>query len=272
MVQAKKYNKEYNGYMKRDVQNDQNKGRKRRFLVLTAVIAGAILLCVIVIMFILSEDDMPELVIAGKPIDSEEYLEAVSEARFDVEGYFRQTYDADITSDDFWTTTYGNETPYEKVADEALRELCRRYAVYQTAEEKGYTGSYSYQDIKERVEEENAERKAKREAGEVVYGLSEYTVSQFLSYEMSTLRQTYCNDDSNKDMEVSEEEVEEYYNNGGAIIGEDGGIISLEESRNALIYEIQKKRYDEMIGQKADNLSVKTDRKELYEFTLDYIK
>lgn len=238
---------------------------------LGAVAGGVIIMCSLVAMLILSGDRMPELVIGGTPVDREEYLEAVSDARFEVKGYFRETYDAD-TGGDFWTETFGEETPYKKTADVALRELCRRYAVYQTAEEKGYIGTYSYKDMEERVRKENEERKNKQEAGEVIYGLSEYSLSQFLDYEMSSLQEMYCNDDSNEDMEVTEEELKEYYDNGGAIVGEDGVTIPLDEVKNAVKYEIQKQRYEEMIEKKANDLSIETDREKLYEFTLDHLK
>lgn len=243
--------------------------KKKKALVLIAgiVAAGAVAAAVI-----LTRDRMPELEIDGTAVSQEEYLQAVKSVQFDVKAYFRSTYGAE-TGGDFWTSRYEGEIPYQKLAEEALALLKYRHAVYDTAEEKGYIQKEdtSYASIVERMETENLARKEKKENGETVYGLTEYSLDQYLDYEMSSFRESYINDPDNEDMEVSEEELLEYYENGGAIVGEDGQTISLDETRAALINQIRQNRYEDTIQDRAEDSGVAADMDKLYAFTLNHI-
>lgn len=243
--------------------------KKKKALVLIAgiIMAGAAAAAVI-----LTRDGMPKLEINGTGIGREEYLQAVKSVQFDVKAYFRSTYGAE-TGGDFWTGEYGGEIPYQKLADEAIDLLKYRHAVYDTAEEKGYIQKEdaSYTSIVNRMEEENLARKEKKENGEAVYGLTEYSLDQYLDYEMSSFRESYINDPENKDMEVSEEELLSYYENGGAIVGEDGETLPLDETKAALINQIRQNRYEEMIQDRVEDSGVTADMDKLYAFTLNHI-
>ena len=51
----------------------------------------------------------------------------------------------------------------------------------------------------------------KVEDGEVIYGLKEYTFDLYMQYEISMYKEIYCNDTDRKGMDLTEEEVAEYY-------------------------------------------------------------
>ncbi len=85
------------------------------------------------------------------------------------------------------------------------------YAVYGLAKEKGYIEDSSYDAFLKRWEMENQLRKEKIENGEVVYGLSEYTLDLYREYEMDSIQKSYCNDIANEGMEVTDSDRAQYY-------------------------------------------------------------
>ena len=122
-----------------------------------------------------------------------------------------------------------------------------------------------------RLEDENASRKEKIEAGEPVYGLSEYTLDLFMEYEVSSFRERYCNDKTNEGMDLTEEEILEYYESQEWTFGDSGETADLETARIAVERELREKKYDEIIAQREADSQVETDREELYRFTLQNI-
>ena len=123
----------------------------------------------------------------------------------------------------------------------------------------------------ERLEDENASRKEKIEAGEPVYGLSEYTLDLFMEYEVSSFRERYCNDKTNAGMDLTEEEILAYYESREWTFGDSGETADLETARIAVERELREKKYDEIIAQREADSQVETDREELYRFTLQNI-
>lgn len=249
--------------------SEKNNGYKRKAALALSLFAilAAIAAAVAVMM---TKQRGIDLTIDGAEISEDEFLQAVDTVEFGVTSYFRSKYDAD-TDGDFWTRDYEGEVPCMKLAEAAVEELRYRYAIYRTAEEKGYLEHMTYSDRQKRLEEVNEERKALKESGEVIYGLTEYSMEQYLDLEMSLLKERYCNDSSNADMAVSEEELRDYYENGGEIIGEDGETIPLEEVRSAVEGRLRQLRYDEMIEKHAATLRVEVDEERLFTFTLVHI-
>ena len=60
----------------------------------------------------------------------------------------------------------------------------------------GDVADSSYEALEKRWKDGNAERSEKVKKGEVIYGLKEYTFQLYLDYELSTLKEKYCNDTS----------------------------------------------------------------------------
>ena len=74
----------------------------------------------------------------------------------------------------------------------------------------------------------------KVEDGEVIYGLKEYTFDLYMQYEISMYKEIYCNDTDRKGMDLTEEEVAEYYSQGEWVFQDDGEKADLETARIAL--------------------------------------
>ena len=257
----------YNKNMKICVKDVVKKNGKRKMMALILLFLAVSATAVAVLSIKHREF---RLVIDGEQISEEEFLQAMGEVEFQVISYFRSQYDAD-TDGDFWTRDFKGEVPYRKLAEAAVSELRYRYAAHGTAEEKGYIEHMTYAERQEHLKQANKERAAAKESGEVIYGLTEYSMEQYLDRELSLLKERYCGDSSNQDMNISEEELRDYYENGGAIMGEDGQILALEEVRTAVEGQMRQLRYDEMIQERAKALRVEADDEQLLDFTLEHL-
>lgn len=255
--------------MEKYVQNDVKKSRKMTALILILLIV-IITTVAVVIMTKERETEAVELAIDGSKISEDEFLQAIDTVKYDVTSYFISQYNADIEGD-FWTRDYEGDVPCRKLAEAAVEELRYRYAVYAVAEEKGYLERMSYADKQKYLEQLNEERKAAKEAGEVIYGLVEYSMEQYLDYELNQVEEAYCNDSSNADMEVADEEAGKYYESNGDMISESGEIIPLDTVRSAVDNEIRQLRYAEMIEERAESLKVEADEEQLFAFIVNHI-
>ena len=213
---------------------------------------------------------MPRLEINGVRVGREEYLRAMKDVRYDVTIYFGSNYGA-AEEDGFWTEEYDGEIPCRTLTDEAVERLIYLHSVYALAEEKGYIDDAGYDALVERLENENASRNEKIEAGEAVYGLSEYSMDLFIEYEVSGFKERYCNDRANEGMDLTEDEIREYYESREWIFEGSEENADLETARIAVERELREKKYDEIIAQREADSQVETDREALYRFTLENI-
>ena len=179
---------------------------KKRICIIIIILALAVLGFVV---YFLQRNHF-SLTINGNEISKEEFLDAVSQRKYEVSSYFTGKNSVNVDSE-FWERNIDGEIPYEKLADEAVEELKYFHAVYGLAEEKGYVEDGSYEAFLARWKAENQYRKEKIERGEVVYGLSEYTLDLYREYEMDTIQKSYCGDVSNEGMDITDEDREAYY-------------------------------------------------------------
>ena len=244
-------------------------GKGKNFIIIAVIFLAAAAAVGIFLYGVLGKERL-HLRINGTEIAEEEYLQAVKAVRYDVAAYFAGTYGAK-EEDSFWSEESGGEIPCEKLAEEAVERLKYIHAVYGLAEEKGYIDDAGYDALVERLEDENASRKEKIEAGEPVYGLSEYTLDLYMEYEVSSFRERYCNDKTNEGMDLTEEEIREHYESRDWVVGENAEKLDLEEARPAVEQELREMKHDEIIAQREEDSQVETDREELYRFTLQNI-
>lgn len=235
------------------------------------VLSGVTLLFAAIFFLMTFNGNKLSLIINEEKIGSDEYLRLMNSKKYDVSVYFKKKYRAKI-NEKFWESEFEGIKPYEKLADETLKALIYQRTVYNLAKEHEYIDSSEYIEIKRRFNEENSSRKEKIENGQVVYGLTEYPIDLFIGYEMNSFKQLYCNDENNLDMQVTEEDVNKYYESHEGIIDENGNKLSLNEARANMIQKIREERYDQKIEERIKNSEVKTDKQSLYDFTLKNIK
>lgn len=179
---------------------------KKRICIISTMIILAVFAAVV---FFVGRDRF-SLTIDGNEISREEFLEAAARKKYEVVNYFKEKGSSDVDSG-FWEREINGEVPYEKLAEAAILDLKYFHAVYDLAKEKGYIEDGSYEAFLKRFEEENRLRKEKIEKGEVVYGLSEYTLELYREYEMDSIQKSYCGDIDNEGMEVTDADRQQYY-------------------------------------------------------------
>ena len=216
------------------------KNRKKQFLkigiaVLVIAVAGTV---AGVVRYRI--DNRFDLTVGGHTISKDEYVNCMKSVEYDTKMQIQQDYDA-VYEDGFWEKKYD-------VSDS------------------------SYKALEKRWKDENAKRSEKVEKGEVVYGLKEYTFQLYLQYEMSTLKEKYCNDDTREGMELTEDEVLEYYNSREWIFGDSEENADLETARIAVERELREKKYDIIITQRETDSQVDGNMADVNRFTLKNIE
>ena len=173
------------------------------------IIAILVLIILFFVVYFMSENPF-SLTINGFKISEEEFLEAASQRKYEVTSYFSGKSGGNVDAG-FWEREMEGEVPYEKLAEAAIEELKYFHAVYGLAAEKGYIEDESYESFLKRWELENKVRKEKIENGEVVYGLSEYSLDLYREYEMDTIQKSYCENLENEGMDITDAERAQYY-------------------------------------------------------------
>ncbi len=119
--------------------------------------------------------------IGGLPVALGELQMFVNEVRPAVKEHFEKTYgEADPNSK--WHTQFGDETPAGYALTLALEKL-RPYKVLQSwCKKEGVAEDFSYKTFVEQWKAENADRRGKKQAGEVIYGPESYTERVYYDY------------------------------------------------------------------------------------------
>lgn len=211
-----------------------------------------------------------DLSINGSKVSEEEYLAAMDAVKYDTKMQIQQQYDTPY-GDDFWDKEYTDGYGYELLAENAEEWLKYTHAVYSLAEEYGDIEDSSYEAAVERWEADQESRAEKTERGEVVYGLKEYPLDVYLNYEISMLKEAYCNDYSREGMDLTEEEIQEHYESREWIFDDSEENADLETARVAVERELREKKYDEIIAQREQDSQVEENREAVLRFTLKNI-
>ena len=242
---------------------------KRDKNILILIVSGIVLLSIIGSVIYINVNQF-ELSVGDSKVSNEEYLACMKAVEYDTKIEIQQKYDYEYT-EDFWEKKYDDKFGYKILAENTIERLQYINAVYDVAKENGDVKDSSFAGLEKRWKAENAEREEKIKNGEVVYGVKEYTFELYLQYEMSTLKEKYCNDKKRKGMTLTEEEVLEHYNSHDWVHDDSEEKMDLETARISVEQELREKKYDEIIGQKMKNSQVVGERGEISRFTLKNI-
>lgn len=212
-----------------------------------------------------------DLTVGEHSIGKEEYLNCMKSVEYDTKMQIQQDYNA-IYEEDFWEKEYDDKHGYEILAENTVEQLKYIHAVYDLAKECGDVSDSSYEALEQRWKDENAERSEKVAKGEVIYGLKEYTFQLYLDYEISTLKEQYCNDLTREGMELTEAEILECYESRDWIFGGSEENADLETARIAVEREVREQKYDEKIAQLENDSQVNGDMEQVSRFTLKNIE
>lgn len=173
--------------------------------------------------------------------------------------YFKQKHDVNLNAQDAdWTASYGGEKPVEWLTKQTIDTLRFRHAAYLIAVSYGLVDDDSYTGIVKRMETLNANNRQKREAGQVIYGRSEYDIASYIDYEMTALKNDYVDDATKPGMNPSETEVQEYYDAHDWTVDGVEGKAPLADVKANVKTALRTERYRERVQSKADKIDVST--------------
>lgn len=98
--------------------------------------------------------------------------------------YFQEKYGAD-TSKDFWTTSYGGETPILYAREKTLADEVRIKLQQILMKENGIVSDISYEGFLKSLEEENLKRQEAVKKNQVIYGPEQYGPNEYFDYQLS---------------------------------------------------------------------------------------
>lgn len=126
--------------------------------------------------------------INGIEVPEEEFRLFCAENRLDVMNDFKEKYQADIGSSEFWEKEYEGESPAAVLKDRALEQLTRVKVEQAAAVEAGMVKDASYGYIMQLMEEENEKRRDAYENGQIVMGKLDYEEKEFYFYVTGLMR------------------------------------------------------------------------------------
>lgn len=232
------------------------------------VAAGA----VIVFRLLFCFEKGPDIAIAGREITKEEYIQCMNGQKYHTAIRLQQEYGVDSSNGSFWLKEIDGKVFYKELADDTVEELRYIHAVYEIAVECGNVEDARYESLISRMEEENERRRETIESGGVIYGLAEYTPELYMNYEMSSLKDMYCADETNEGMDLTNEEIQEYYDSKEWVVGHEAEMADLDSVRTAVEAELRDKKYEEMVEKRAAELEVTGDMERMYRFVRNRLK
>lgn len=203
MDNKRQYNPLYLSFVKGGTIVPKNTGTKSRNLLLGI---GVISLLLIVLLFVTinrNEERFPRLEVGGHQITDEEYNWAMFAARNAV----ISAHAAQGISPIQWEVETALGLPCDMIARQAVQTLQEYYAVVTLAQERGYLADGSFAGLKAQLEEENRLRSEAMNVGEIFTGLTAYDLEQYISYRADGLRRQFCDDTTNPEMQIPEEEI-----------------------------------------------------------------
>lgn len=155
--------------------------KRRTNVLIVPVIAVFVLLSAWVRISACQADDSWVATVNGEPVATRLFQRRVTRNRARAHIYFGQHYGA-TDSADFWTTSFGGEVPLDWVRRRALDECVRFKLQQMLARENGLLQDISYTAFLESLARENERRSRALEAGEPIYGPTQYREDEYFLY------------------------------------------------------------------------------------------
>lgn len=176
------------------------------------ITVAGLALCAIVLALLLKKPSQPalSLKIGGQTIPSEVFQLILQQNRSDVVSMYANQ-GLSTAQSSFWRTEVDGKSPAQALLERTMQDLQELAAAYQMAQSCGLDLQGGLGGVMERMEAENAQRRAKLEAGEHVYGLQSYTLQTYLSYETDGIASQYCSNTDYPGMDISQSQLHEYY-------------------------------------------------------------
>lgn len=149
-------------------------------------------------------------IINGDPIYVKEFRERLFQQQIPVQQYFKDKYGTNAGSN-FWNSSFEGENTLGKAKDLALNECVKIKVEQQLGQEKGLIKDLGYTTFLKELEKENKRRKKAVENNEVIYGPIEYQKNVYFEYIRSNMELKLKEILEDKEIQVTEENIIEYY-------------------------------------------------------------
>lgn len=151
-------------------------------------IAGLLILAVLIVLVLPKSSGQSLGSVNGKKIHPEELRMYAESERALVAAEYSQQYQLPGLGKSFWSTDFEGHTPSETLLDRTMEKLVYYKVLAQQCAAEKIPVPEDYEQLVKEMEKENDRRKQAASRGEVVYGIPEYTVSQYHEYIMTTAR------------------------------------------------------------------------------------
>lgn len=126
--------------------------------------------------------------------------------------YMNYTTDQ-VNSANFWEKEVDHTVPYVLLSDIIREKLQYNYTLKNLAVELDLTEDYTYDQLMNNMDKENEERSGQFEQENTVYGLSDFDNSTYYKYWYSGLETQIREKLIQKNIKITEQQCEDYYNN-----------------------------------------------------------
>lgn len=138
-------------------------------------IAGLVALC---LSLTARAEDKVVATVNNLPVSAEEYRLVMSRQAPQVFSYFNQTQGLEDHRG-YWSETSGPDGPLAKLREEVAKELVRVKVYQGQAKSRGLLANPDFAAFQTSFTQENARRKAAKQAGQVVYGPPQYDLTTY---------------------------------------------------------------------------------------------
>lgn len=215
-----------------------------------AVLAGLIG----VVLMGLQKSREPALVYVNESqIDREEFLYFAGKIKMEVRDELLAKSQKE--ADEFqWSQQIDRKTGYEWLVERTIEAAVPKKIMQTEAKKLGLTEQDSYDAIMRKREEENKERRKQKEKGGVLYGVVEYSESEYYDYFNSNLENKYQDKlISDGVLEASEEEMKAVYKEQKSYFGDE----PYETVKNSVKRVVLEEKYQEYLKRLTGQAEVK---------------
>ncbi|MEP6672690.1 MAG: hypothetical protein ABJF10_26235 [Chthoniobacter sp.] len=197
----------------------------------------------------------------GEPVELGEFWLHLNAQRAGVYAHFQSRTRVEDT-DRFWQTKYDGVTPADFLKAKTLQVLKEIKVQQSAARRAGIVDDARYAAFRRRWEAENARRAAAPRTGDVIYGPKHLSEWVFYNEEMARLVRLLKRDAEDKTLQVSEDEVRQYYerHKNERYHAREGGFVSYEVLASAVRRDCVEEKYRAMVEELVARAEVVVNR------------
>ena len=122
----------------------------------------------------------------GESISVKEFRQMIDKGKASIYKYFKDKFGVD-GSGNFWNSSYGGESPVDRVKKEAMDEGARIKVQQILARQKGAVDDISYSAFLKKLDKENKRREEAVKKREVIFGPVHYNPQDYFDYLFSNM-------------------------------------------------------------------------------------